>query len=421
MSRKPLPQSQAGKPDLQHTLQRCNQLLQQKKFRKALTVCRQYLGTDPDSLEILNLAGTCSYFAGQLDEAERFFRRAIQLAPKQPWMHVNLANTLNKAGKTQEAISAYETALGLAPNDTKILSQIANIYANSGDALAAAHVYARLQNLVPNHVAALDFLEQFYKNALKNNPTHAAALENLGIVLLQMDRPEEAKEYFIRANRLKPKNIDIMINLAQVYYLLAEPQNAESIFRDALEVDPNNATLHYSLGTRLVNLGRMSEAEDSFRNAIRIDPTHAHAHQHLAYLKKHKEHDDDIEMMEEILRRPTLDALQQSSLNFGLGKAYEDLRDYDRAFGHYAAANDLKRSTIEYNIADDEQSAENFIRAFDTELFERLKNSGHPSHTPIFIVGMPRSGTTLVEQILSCHPDVHGAGELKLLSKTIRS
>jgi tetratricopeptide (TPR) repeat protein len=157
------------------------------------------------------------------------------------------------------------------------------------------------------------------------------------------------------------------------------------------------------------------------RRAIHLDPTLAYAHRQLAYITKHNEYDDDIQLMEKVLENPALDVVQKSQMHFGLGKAYEDLRDYDIAFRHYTSANDLEKSTKTYSIDNDVRLITDIIGTFNTELFKAFGKCGHPDNKPIFIIGMPRSGTTLVEQILARHPDVHGAGEIRHLGVLINS
>jgi tetratricopeptide (TPR) repeat protein len=420
MSRKNAPQNQPGRPDLQHTLQQCNRLLQAKKFRKALIVCRRHLDVDPDNAEILNLAGTISYHDGLFRDAEDFLRRAIQLAPRNPLFHVNLANTLSKSGKTREAETCYKTALGLSPDNQIILSNLARHYADMGNTAAAVQHYQRLLNINPGHPAALGYLERFYRNFLQTSPQHVAALKNLGIVLMQMEKTEEARECFSRACALDPDDMDIMVNLAYVYYLLDEPGKAEPLYRKLVELDPDNAQSHHWLGITLNSLGRTADAVASLRKAVQLDPTLAYAHKQLSQIMNHREYDEDIRMMEQILETRALDATQKSQLHFGLGKAYEDLQEYDRAFGHYASANDLERSTREYSINEDIQLFADITNTFNTELFETFSTCGHPDTMPVFIIGMPRSGTTLVEQILSRHPDVYAAGEIGHLGVLIR-
>lgn len=399
-----------------------DQLLKQKKYKKVLTLCRRHLANMPNDTQILNLAGTAAYHDGKLPVAIDFFRQAIRTAPENYLPHFNLANTLNRAGNTHDAIAAYGNALRLSPNNQNILTSLGKLYDSIGDKPAAKRTYERLLNINPDSQEALQYLEPFYKNFLKDNPTHIATHKNLGIVLMQNNKPDEALNHFLRANELSPDDFDITVNLARLYFILGKLKDSEHMYRIAVRLSPDLAPLHQSLGTVQISLGKTDEAVASFRNAVRIDPQYTVAHEQLAYIIRHVDHDEDIRTMEKILKHSTLNTLQKSQLNFGLGKAYEDLKEYDKAFNHYAAANNLKRSLIKYNLADDRRFFENIImHLFDKRLFEKFDNCGEPDNKPIFIIGMPRSGTTLVEQILSSHPDIHGAGEIGLLSDTINT
>jgi len=405
--------------DLQKTLEQGNRLLQNKQYKEATAVCERYLTAMPDDPDVLNLAGTISFFNHRLQEAVTYFRRAVQIKPGRALFHFNLANSLSKTDLVDEAIANYIRALKLAPNNQQILAGLGDTYARSGNTSAATQIYERLMNINPDHPAALSHLEQFYKIFLESNSDHIPALKNLGIVLIQKGKLDEAKKYLSRASRLAPNDIDIQSYLARVYFRLGEPEVAESIYRETVKLAPDNAFLRYDLGITLNSRNRTAEAITCLREAIRLDPAYAHAHEQLARIKKHTAYDDDMRVMEEVSKYPTLDTLQRSCLHFGLGKAYEDLREYDRAFEHYATGNELKRSTVNYNINIDKQLFSDIARTFNAELLASFGVCGHPDDSPIFIVGMPRSGTTLVEQILASHPNVHGAGEIRHLAKIV--
>ena len=494
MSRKSPSRTQhpSGTVDLQKTLAQGNQLLQSKKYRKALTVCERYLATMPDNPYVLSLAGIASDLNQQPHNAVDYFRRAVAVAPNEATLYYNLAKSLKQTGNIQEAISTYQQALNLAPDNQAILLNLANLYLNEENADAAIPLFQNLLQINPTHIKALRGLgaalrldgqldrardcflkahelapadshtlvdlgdiyyrlnqlveaESYYRKAVELSPNDPALYSNLGIVLNSLDKhpeaidafkialnidpmyiaalknlgttliaeePEAAKEYFARANSLTPEDVDIMASLAYAYYQLGDISRAESIYREAIELTPDHAQSHYGVGICLIALGRKSEAIDKFRKTLQLDPGHVHAYLQLASTIKYKEHNDDVVKMEKLLDQPTLDNLEKSYLHFGLGKVYEDLQKYDEAFTHYAAGNNLKRSTIKFNITDDSRLIENIAHTFNTELFARFEGCGFPSNNPIFIVGMPRSGTTLTEQIISSHPDVFGAGEI---------
>lgn len=420
MPRKNSPQTTVTRSDTQHALETAQQLLQTGQVEKALSHCRSYLRNSPDNVDILNFAGIIAAQDKQYIKAEKYFRRAIQAAPDKVLLYCNLANTLQNSGNIDGAIAACNSALKRAPNHQDVLLTLGQLYLRTGNDSAAIKLFQRLLGINPKNIAALQALEKYYKNILKNAPDNFAAILNLANILKLGRRYEEAGEYFLRANRIDPDNRDVLINLAHIYHLLDRPADAEPIYRKVIKLTPDDPSLHSNLGVALNNLGKVSDAIESFRTAIRIEPTYAQAHKLLSFCKKHREYDDDIRAMENTLQLTTLNTEQRYYLNFGLGKAYEDLQKYDRAFSYYRTANDLARSLKHYNINDDIRRFNDIRNAFTKERFLRFENCGHTSKRPIFILGMPRSGTTLVEQILSSHPDVHGGGELKLLDQVIR-
>lgn len=465
MSKKPSlsAQQRLGKLDLQKTLEQGNQLLQSKKYKKALALCKRFLDAAPDNPAVLSLAGIASHLNQQPEIAVNYFRRVVTIQPNEANNYHNLAISLKQTGNIQKAIETYQQGLKLAPDNQPILFNLGNMYLGEEKPDAAIPLFQTLLNINPQHIKALrglgvalmnvDQLEQAcdcllkasniapeeseifveladvysrlgrqveainaLKVALKTNPAHIGALKNLGMLLMD-DDPEEAKDYFSRATRIAPQDIDIMSGYANTIYKLGDIPAAEAIYRDIIQLVPNHAEAHLGLGNCLIAVGKKTEAIESYRTTIDCNPGYGQANLALAMTKKHNTRDDDVIRMEEMLELPLQDVTQKSFLHFGLGKAYEDLQDYDKAFNHYAQANDLKRSTINYNVADDRYKMENTLLTFSKAMLDRLENCGYQSETPIFVVGMPRSGTTLTEQIISSHPDVHGAGELNHFSR----
>ena len=419
MPKKPRPQNTAARPDHQHTLSTAQQAFQTGDYNKALTLCRKLLKETPNNIDVLNLAGVISDRNKEYSGAEKYFRRAIKAAPDNPLLYCNLANTQLNGGNINGAIATCRAALELAPDHQDVLLMLGRLYIKRGDDKEAIEIFQQLLTINPKNIAALKTLEQHYRNILNGSPDNFAALVNLGNVLRLGLRFEEAKDCFLRANAINPENSDALLNLARTYYFLDMPAEAEPVYRKAIRLAPNDPSLHSNLGVVLNNMGRLSEATDAFKTAILIDPTYAQAHKLLSYARKHQEYDDDIRAMERALKLPKLDTEQKYYLNFGLGKAYEDLQEYDRAFSCYETANSLMRTTKNYRISDDERLFSAIRNAVNEEVITRFGDCGFDSKGPIFILGMPRSGTTLVEQILSRHPNVHGGGELKLLGRVI--
>jgi tetratricopeptide (TPR) repeat protein len=220
---------------------------------------------------------------------------------------------------------------------------------------------------------------------------------------------------------LKPDFPHALNNLGASLRSLGRPGEAIPVLQRALALKPDFIEAWANLASTQEELGEIAAALSTVRKALAINPTSAHAWHTLSGLKTFAADDPDIPPMEAALaaaeaRRARDDRI---SLSFALGKAWMDLRDADRAFTYLDAANQLRRATFTYDVEAEARAFDDAAKAFTPELMRHLAGAGDPSELPIFVVGMPRSGTTLVEQILASHPLVHGAGELKVLEETL--
>lgn len=220
-----------------------------------------------------------------------------------------------------------------------------------------------------------------YRRMVKADPGMFAAWANLGAACLQLDDVESARKAFEKAHRLQPDSIDVLNNLATMHARAGNRDKAVATYRQVLELQPDNAETWLD----------------------------------LAQVKRFSTGDPDIDAMAALEPRLGLESEQAMFLAFAMGKALEDAGEYGSAFTHYAAANRLKRAAVDFDIAAEAEGFTRLKSVFEGNLFARNMMSGVRSARPIFIVGMPRSGTTLVEQILASHEQVYGAGELTAL------
>tara|TARA_B100001059_G_scaffold226972_1_gene256145 strand:- start:3995 stop:5242 length:1248 start_codon:yes stop_codon:yes gene_type:complete len=217
----------------------------------------------------------------------------------------------------------------------------------------------------------------------------------------------------MHAIALKPDYAEAHNNLANALKEIGRLADSEASYIQAIALRPSYAEAHNNLGVTLQELGRLDEAESSYKKAIALQPEYAAAHQHLSSIKIFTEKDEQYSQMSEMYYDESITEEKRCLINFGLAKACENLGDFEQAFTHYREGNELRKKLLNYDI---EQ---------DTEVFRQIKSSYLPIEycslqpdklikdiTPFFIVGMPRSGTTLVEQIISSHSQVTGAGEL---------
>ena len=183
-------------------------------------------------------------------------------------------------------------------------------------------------------------------------------------------------------------------------------------YERALAIDPNHAEAHNNLGNILKDQGKFDDAMAHYGRAIAIRPDYAEAHYNRAEIKTFHPGDAELEALEALAGRDDLSPNQALHIHFALAKALEDCGDYAGAFEHLRKGNDLKRRQINYDEPAPSKFFQRISTVFDRSLFDRFQGEGDPSSVPIFVLGMPRSGSTLIEQILASHPQIHGAGEL---------
>ena len=328
------------------------------RLAAAERVCRQILEADPEDVEAWRLLAGVVGDQGRHEESEVCIRRALKLSPNDAVLHHDLAVALAKQSKMDEAEVACRRALELSP-------ELVRAFVTRGKIL---------RQLDRSFEA-----EQAFRDALRLDPRQAEAHRTLGMVLAERGRPAESLDHL----------------------------------REAVRLEPGSAKSHRSLGHFLAEQGSFADAKVELREALRLDPRLPSAYVSLAQMKRFEPGDPDLLAMEELLPiSAELPRDEAVSLHFALAKAYDDVGSYDDAFRCLEVANRLYRERLDFDIGREERGMEELAAIFDESLFARLSGAGHPSETPVFIVGMPRSGTTLVEQVLASHPSVHGAGEL---------
>ncbi|MBL6951814.1 MAG: tetratricopeptide repeat protein, partial [Alphaproteobacteria bacterium] len=358
---------------------------------------RQGAGPTPIAQQALN-AALRHQRAGRLAEAERGYQQILQADPHQP-VALNLLGVLaHQLGRHDAAIDLISKAVAIQPNYPEAHYNLGTMLheLNKPDAAVAS-----------------------YNKALVIRPDYAEAHNNLGNALKDLGRLDEAVASCRKALALKPDYAEAHYNLGIMLQKLNKLDEAAASYNKALAIKPDFAEALNDLGNVLKDLGRLDEAVASYYQALAIKPDFAEAHRHLSIVKKFTEYDNDIQAMEQSYARPGISDEQRMLLAFGLGKAFEDLQQYEKAFGFFAEGNAIIRRSYNYSIAGHGKVFEKIEEVFDAALFAGPDSAGCNDDTPIFIVGLPRSGTTLVEQILASHPQVHGAGELELLEQIV--
>jgi tetratricopeptide (TPR) repeat protein len=321
-------------------------------------------------------------------------------SPAHADLHLNKAIALRAQGRIVEAIAAFRQAVQLQPD------------------AALCHFYL---GAMLHECRKLDEAIDAYREAIRINPDYVEAYTNLGAALHDRGKEEEAVTAQRQAIKLKPTLIPAYVNLWVALSELGRFNEAASAYRHAIALQPDLAVAHGNLGLVLMELGQLAESRAALQRAIELAPQTIKYRRYLGELDSYVVGDARLAALEQLSQ----DAAQFSvdervELYFALGKAYADTDQHAKAFGCWRDGNALKRQQIIYDEGAELAAFTRIMSTFTPELFERWQNVGHPSSVPIFIVGMARSGTTLVEQILASHPEVVGAGELTFFDAAIK-
>ena len=336
----------------------------------------------------------------------------------------------------KNALEALQRAALLLPEDTEVQYDLGTLLMKLGNLPQAETCFRRVTEIKRNHAEALyslgnvrQQLGQYaeavtsYRQLLKLKPNHAMVLNNLASALKEVGQSGEAEEKYLSALKLEPNSALILRNYGSLLRSVMRLAEAEQYFLRALEVDPKCIPAMLDLGLLYIFNGAADQAEQQFWKVLEIEPGNLYARFLLTRTQKAKA--DDKNLSELIAReqagKATLSHEDAFLLQFALGKCFDDLGDYDRAFPHFIEGSRLKRSTFQYDANQITRCYDEVIKIFNQDLFDRLRGAGNKSAAPIFVLGMPRSGTTLTEQIIASHPDVHGAGELPDLPRISQS
>jgi tetratricopeptide (TPR) repeat protein len=394
------------------------------------TAARRAVALDPNLIEGWNNLGILLQEAGKFAESRVALERVVASRPQWAEAHNNLGNTCKRLGLLDEAQRRYEQAIALRGDYAEAHSNLSNLLVDRGDYVAAEESARRAIEYNPQLVDAYLNLansqcsRQRYVEALRwldalagFAPIHQGGLSARARTLLRLDRLPEALNCAQRAVTVAPQSSEAHNCAGQVLQALGRHQEAVAEFDRAIALP--GAELEDAMINRAVafmEAGRNQEANAAYDAVERAFPQSMRAVLARSELKRYKAEDAEIPRLESCVTQPSKHTFTDGlAAHFALGKMYLDAGNTPKAFEHLHKGNRLKRGTYDFDIALTEKWIRGFEQVFTPTLLTRLAGVGDPSAMPLFIIGMPRSGTSLIEQILASHPAVHGAGELPFL------
>ena len=407
----------------------------QRRWPEALTAQQQGASLAPDDAAAHYNLGNSWLALGRHAEAAANYLRALAIAPTHAQALLNLGHALAAQGQLADAGQRYRDALAVEPDLADAHAGLAHALLASAAADAAEPHFLRALAARPGDARAHDGLgvvyrgqgrlaeaEACYRRALALTPGAAGVHNNLGNALRDQGHVEQAEASYRRALELDDGIAEAHFNLGNILREQGQQVQAECCYRRALALDPQYLMALNNLGICLKKQGRLEEASQCFESALAIKPDFLQSHCNLSPFKTYTADDPQLRLFEQQQGQlPALPPAGRISYWFALGKMREDAGRHDDAFAAYAEGNRLQRERFPHDEAGEIAFAQRLQSVFSANFMARRRPADPGARVPIFIVGMPRSGTTLIEQILSTCPGVHGAGELTDLDEVLQS
>lgn len=436
----------------------------------AVDLIRRAVHHRPDVPRFWASLGLALQALGRGREAAAAFASLLSICPDDAAAHVNRGVVMRGLGELEAALSHFEHAVGISPNLAEARTNLASLLTELGrarEALPHAQAAVSLQpDLVEGRIALGDAYRATgcpldaraaYSHALRLDDRRARAAAGLGLVSIHLDLWDEGLSWLRRAVELEPRSVEYLRYLGEAAARRGLVDEVHTCCRTMLELDPNDAAAHNALGWVLhmegrrdeavlsyqasirlrpdlavarfnlgllhAELGDLALAESLFRDALEREPTHATALARLASMLRGQLPDADLATLERRVAEPGLSPDDRIKLLFALGEVLDDRGEYRGAAVHVRRANALSLTQLEvqgqsYSPERHRLYVQSLIGAFSASLMDRLAASGSDTVRPVFIIGLPRSGTTLIEQILASHPQVFGAGEIDLARRS---
>jgi tetratricopeptide (TPR) repeat protein len=398
-------------------------LLEQDKTAESILTLERLLARVPDFAHARVDLARAYRRAGRAAQAREEVRRVLEKIPHHHRAWLAYGDALVDLTQYEDARIAFERARLTDPERVRIEEATAALVAD--ERKKSEDIFRSILQADPSHAAALVGLaalsleadrpqdaERLLRHALRQSEHLPLAWRGLGPALQAQGRLKEAEAAARYLVKIEPQNPQSWVVSASVATRLMRQEDALEAYERAARLKPEEVGLRMSVGHVQKTLGRRAESEASYKAALTMDPGRGEAYWSLADLKNYAFSDAEVSAMQQLLAREPRERAQDAQLHFALGKAFEQRRQYPEAFAHYAQGNAVRRLDSPFDIEHFERRTARIRAFFDAAFFAERRGSGDPSRAPIFIVGLPRSGSTLIEQILASHSRVEGTMEL---------
>lgn len=404
------------------------------RHEEAATHYEHALARKPDMLDARFGLAACLQASGRHEAAIACYETILIAEPAHPEANYGLATVLARLGRIDEATAKYRAALAADPDFAEASCELGKLLAHGPALEEAISCFRHALDVDPEYLEARialgdalrrldrdDEAMAMFEAVLAVDPGHSDAHVGIGILLDRKRRHALAIEHYRVVLAGDPEHSDAMGGMANALLHAGRHAEALPLAQRVVTLRPDYAPAAGLLGSVLAEIGEMDEAKELFRRAVTLAPDRPEFWYYLAQIAKVRQGDEILPVLEAALpRAASLSPQEQCMLHFALAKAYDDIGERDRGFDHLLQGNAAKRAQTEYRETTTVAIIERDIpRVFTAELLAARKEQGNPSDVPVFIIGMPRSGTTLVEQTLASHPAIFGAGERAELSQAV--
>jgi Flp pilus assembly protein TadD len=410
-------------------------LRQAGRLDEAARAIEEAINLEPNNAQALNNLGIIQYERKQFAEAVKSYRRAIELRPTMAEALNNLGNALRLTGDIDGALQAYQEALTHRVVYPEVYNNLGTLLQQDRKLEEAEHALRKAIQQNPRYIEAHNNLAQLLSSqkkevdalrilgeALKFAPTNIQTLLLTAKIQLRRSNLQAAEQAVKLALKEDSENAEALTVLGQIFHETDRYDEAIEVLDRALKKNPDNPEALNFYGVALKSVGRLDEARENILKALKLNDSMYGAYANLNDLVDFSEGigEELFNRMEAIFEAiPNQEAEPFLALHFAYAKALDDRGQHEKALEHYITGGKMKRAQLDYKESETHGFFDSIRAAFPKEAFENRKYEGLDDERPVFIVGMPRSGSTLVEQILSSHPDVYGAGEVKYLSRAL--